>query len=368
MSRFAPIILVAGFILAFALTASSGPVAMAEVEMPEHAAGTPSCLRADVDTVGAYREVRLPIERDDITLEGRFFLPREGGPHPAVVLLHGGGLQRLNDAPLFVAPLLARCGVAALVYDKRGTTDSTGLWATATFDDFVDDAGAAIETLARRPDIDARRIGLIGFSQGGRLAPVVAARHGQVAFVVSVSAPFTSIIETRLYALDQRLRRWSLSGAALDSAMTLWKQHFTAVLNQDTEALSALDEDIEEAAHRYGRSVLPPAFDQMPQTPLYNSIGRDYTEEIHTLRIPMLAVYGDRDAVVPVKRSVLALQRALQDTGHKDLDIQIIPFADHSFVDWTFNQRIKIEETVIDWVIDRLEAMSSGASMNTPAK
>ena len=362
MNRVATIVSFGGFLLAIVLAVSL-------VDAPVHASGAPpSCLRADADTVGAYREVALPIERDDVTLAGRLFIPREAGPHPAVVLLHGGGQQRLNEAPLFFAPLLARCGVAALVYDKRGTTDSSGVWETASFDDFVDDAAAAVETLARRTDIDAGRIGLIGFSQGGRLAPVVAVRHGQVAFVVSVSGPFTSIIETRLYALDQRLRRWSLSGAALDSAMTLWKKHFAAVKNEDAETLAALDDVIEEAAHRYGTSVLPPPSDRVPQTPLYNSIGRDYTAEIHTLRIPMLAVFGERDAVVPVKRSVLALQRALQDTGHQELDIQIIPYADHSFVDWTFKERIKIEETVIDWVVGRLAAMPSGAPRGAPAK
>ena len=94
----------------------------------------------------------------------------------------------------------------------------------------------------------------------------------------------------------------------------------------------------------------------------YNSLGRAYTAEVRALRVPMLAVYGERDAVVPVLRSVKALKRELQQGGHQDLDIHIIPFADHSFVDWTFNQRIKIEETIIDWIIKRLAAMPSAPS------
>ena len=369
MGRIATILSIAGFILAFALMALPGPAAVSVVEAPERVSVTPPlCLSAKGDTVGAYREVRLPIERGGLTLAGRLFLPRETGPHPAVVLLHGGGLQRLNDAPLFFAPLLARCGVAALVYDKRGVGDSSGVWEIASFDDFVDDAVAAVETMAQHADIDARRIGLIGFSQGGRLAPVVAVRHEQVAFVVSVSGPFTSITETRLYALDQQLRRWRFSGAMLDSTMTLWKKHFAAVADQDTEALVALDDAIREAAHRYGTSVVPPTSDRLPQKPLYNSIGRDYTTEIQALRVPMLALYGDRDAVVPARRSKAVLQRVLHQGGHQSLDVQVFPFADHSFVDWTFNQRIKIEETVIDWVIDRLAAMPSGSPKNSPVK
>ena len=181
-----------------------------------HSHLSPTCLTAEEDTANAFHVETLRFERDGVALAGRLFMPREPGPHPAVVLLHGGGLQRHNEAPLFFAPLLAQCGVAALFYDKRGTGASEGAWEDALFDDFVDDAAAAVEALDRHPDIDDR-IGLIGFSQGGRLAPLVAVRHGQVDFIVSVSGPFASLIETRLYSLAQQLQRWSLSGSALDS-------------------------------------------------------------------------------------------------------------------------------------------------------
>ncbi len=317
----------------------------------------PSCLDTEIDANEGYREDSVQVASGEVTLAGRLFLPLQPGPHPAVVLVHGGGTKHLNDAPLFFAPLLARCGIAALVYDKRGMGASGGQWKDAVFDDFVDDAAAAVAMLGNRVDINAEQIGLIGFSQGGRLAPLVAVRHGQVAFVVSVSAPFTSLIQTRLYALDQRLRRWSLSGSALDSTMALWSKHFKAVAARDTMTLVAMDARLTKSARRYGSSILPPPSHQLPKTPLYNSLGRAYTPEVRALRVPMLAVYGERDAVVPVTKSVSALKRVLQQGGHQDLDVRIIPFADHSFVDWTFNQRIKIEETIIDWIIKRLAAL-----------
>ena len=76
-----------------------------------------------------------------------------------------------------------------------------------------------------------------------------------------------------------------------------------------------------------------------------------------------LAVYGDRDALVPVQRSVDALQRVLKKGGHRGLDLKIIPFADHSFTDWTFNQRIEIEKPIVEWILARLAELPSG----TPA-
>jgi pimeloyl-ACP methyl ester carboxylesterase len=345
---------IASFVLALTLASSPGRATDA-VSSPRLSSS--SCLTATTTDVTAYQEKALRITSGDIDLAGRLFLPTEPGPHPAVVLLHGGGLERLNEAPLFYAPLLARCGIAALVYDKRGTGASGGLWGAARFDDFVADGVAAVALLARRADIDARRIGLIGFSQGGRLAPLVAVRQGQVAFVVSVSAPFTSVAETRFYALEQWVHRGSLSGAALDETLALWKKHFAAVAAGDKAALVALDEELREAARRLKASPLPPTSERLPQTPTYNSMGRDYTAELRGLRIPMLAVYGDRDAVVPVERSIEVLRDALNKGGARNLDVQVVPFADHSFTDWTFKQRIKIEETIVQWIVARLAAL-----------
>ncbi len=365
MGRFTFVRPIAGFILVLILAASSGPVAES---VSSFYLSTPSCLDAETAPAATYREEGLRIASGEVTLAGRLFLPEEPGPHPAVVLLHGGGLERLNEAPLFYAPLLARCGVAALVYDKRGTGASGGKWDAALFDDFVADAVAAVAMLAQREDIDAGRIGMIGFSQGGRLAPVVAVRHEAVAFVVSVSAPFTSVAETRLYALEQQFRRGILTGSDLEASLALWKKHFAVIAAEDEAALVALDEEVREVAGRLKTSPLPPSSDRLPQTPIYNSMGRNYTAELRALRVPMLAVYGDRDAVVHAQHSVEVLQRVLQQGGHQGLDVQIIPFADHSFVDWTFNQRIKIEEIVIDWVIERLAELSPGTSKTDPAK
>ncbi len=360
MGRFAFNLPIASFTLALTLAASSGAAAesVSSLGLP-----TLSCFDAETAPATSYREEGLRIASGEIALAGRLFLPEEPGPHPAVVLLHGGGLERLNDAPLFYAPLLARCGVAALVYDKRGTGASGGRWGEAVFDDFVADAAAAVAMLAQREDIDARRIGLIGFSQGGRLAPIVAVRHEAVAFVVSVSAPFTSVAETRLYALEQQFRRGSLSGSVLEATLALWKKHFAAVAAGDEAALVALDEEVREAAGRLKTSPLPPSSDRFPQTPTYNSMGRDYGAELQALRVPMLAVYGDRDALVPVQRSVDALRRVLKKGGHRGLDLKIIPFADHSFTDWTFNRRIEIEKPIVEWILARLAELPS----STPA-
>ena len=123
MGRFAFTLPIVGFTLALILTASSGPAADS---VSARRLFPPSCLDTETAPALSYREEGLRIASGELTLAGRLFLPDEPGPHPAVVLLHGGGLRHLNDAPLFYGPLLATCGVAALVYDKRGTGASGG--------------------------------------------------------------------------------------------------------------------------------------------------------------------------------------------------------------------------------------------------
>ncbi|TMA24707.1 MAG: alpha/beta hydrolase, partial [Deltaproteobacteria bacterium] len=95
--------------------------------------------------------------------------------HPGVVLLQGSSANGRNDY-VFIADHFARAGFAALAFDKRGFGESTGNYGTATYDDLAQDAAAAVERLRREPGVDSLRVGLWGLSQGGLLAPLVAAR------------------------------------------------------------------------------------------------------------------------------------------------------------------------------------------------
>ena len=119
-----------------------------------------------------------------LELSGTLYLPAGQGPHPALVVVHaasGGGrnfpfYQHLQDR-------LPASGIAALIYDRRGSGLSGGDFATASFADLAEDACAALAYLRRREDIDARRSGLYGISQGGWIAPLAAARPPETAFI-----------------------------------------------------------------------------------------------------------------------------------------------------------------------------------------
>jgi dienelactone hydrolase len=128
-----------------------------------------------------------------VRLAGTLSVPNGKGPFPAVLLIAASGPEGRDENAgghlvfVVLADYLLRQGVAVLRYDKRGVGKSTGNFETASFDDLVSDAGAAFRYLKARPEADPRRLGTIGHSEGGSIAPAVAAADQDVAFVVAMA-------------------------------------------------------------------------------------------------------------------------------------------------------------------------------------
>jgi hypothetical protein len=129
-------------------------------------------LRRTVANPLPYDAVDVSFRDGPVALAGTLCIPRAPGRHPAVVLLQGSGGETRWGTNRFIADRFARAGIAALVYDKRGSGASTGDWKMSSYDDLANDAIAGIDLLASRPDIDAKRIGLHGHSEGGIIAPI----------------------------------------------------------------------------------------------------------------------------------------------------------------------------------------------------
>ena len=139
-------------------------------------------------------EVVFENPKAGIKLAGTLTMPKEGGPFPAVVLVTGSGPQDRDETLLGHKPFLVladhltRKGIAVLRFDDRGVGKSKGDFNKATSADFATDAFAAMEYLANRKEIDSKRIGLAGHSEGGLIAPMVAAEHpDKTAFIVMLA-------------------------------------------------------------------------------------------------------------------------------------------------------------------------------------
>ena len=145
-----------------------------------------------------YREEEVVIDNpkaEGVRLAGTLTIPAGKGPFTAAILITGSGPQDRDEALLGHRPFLilsdalTRHGIEVLRVDDRGTAKSTGKFAGATSADFATDTEAQIAFLKTRPEVNARKIGLIGHSEGGLIAPMIAARNPDVAFIVMLAGP-----------------------------------------------------------------------------------------------------------------------------------------------------------------------------------
>jgi dipeptidyl aminopeptidase/acylaminoacyl peptidase len=145
-----------------------------------------------------YEDVEF--DNGDLRLAGMVFVPRGQGPFPVAVIIHGSGTSRRNSPwYLTVTRHLQDNGIAVLLPDKRGCEKSEGSWVGADFHDLAGDTMAAVDFVRNQDGFAVSRIGLIGMSQGGWIAPVVAAADDGISFVVSMSGSAVTTDQQLLY-------------------------------------------------------------------------------------------------------------------------------------------------------------------------
>jgi dipeptidyl aminopeptidase/acylaminoacyl peptidase len=157
------------------------------------------------ETRKTVREEEISFKNGAVRLGGTLLLPERPGAAPAIVFVHGAGPER-RYASKFLAEFFVKQGIAALIYDKRGTGESSGDWKRSSFEDLAEDVSAAVTFLKGRPEIDAARIGLMGSSQGGWIAPMAAAQIPDLAFLIVKSAPAVTPEEQELAPVDRQMR------------------------------------------------------------------------------------------------------------------------------------------------------------------
>ena len=148
--------------------------------------GQPALVGPDLSEL-EYSEVFFENKYEGFQLAGMLFLPEGDGPFPTAIIIQGSGTSRRNNVwYLSVAKHLQEHGIAVLLHDKRGSEKSEGEWVGATFEELATDTLSAIEFVNDQQMFQVSKIGLIGMSQGGWIAPVVATKSDDVSFVVSM--------------------------------------------------------------------------------------------------------------------------------------------------------------------------------------
>jgi dienelactone hydrolase len=155
-----------------------------------------------------HQEIRFRNAAQGIELAGLLFVPRGDGPFPAAVIIHGSGSSRRDNGwYVTLASYLQEQGILVLLPDKRGSEGSGGDWRTASYEDLATDTQAAVAALRSRSRPEVSSVGLIGLSQGGRIAPIAAARTDGLAFVVNMVGGAVPAHEALVFEETHNLRQ-----------------------------------------------------------------------------------------------------------------------------------------------------------------
>lgn len=288
--------------------------------------------------------VSVPNQAAGMTLAGTLTLPRGKGPFPAAVLITGSGPED-RDETIFghrpfrvLADHLTRRGVAVLRLDDRGVGQSTGTFAGATSEDFASDALAAVQFLRVRKDV--AKIGLIGHSEGGLIAPMVANRSHEVSFVVLMAGPALrgdSILTLQSARLRSAI---GVSDQALAAEQEASRRVYTAAARGDSAGVAAATRELV----RLQLAALPEAQRQAAGDPesiaasavlqfwspwMRFFIAYDPTPALARLTVPVLAINGSKDLQVPAPENLPAMRAALGD--NHDATVKELPGLNHLF-------------------------------------
>ena len=325
-----------------------------------------------------YEDVYFTNKKDSIVLAGTLTLPKKEGKFPVVVLISGSGPQNRDEELmghkpfLVLADYLTRNGIGVLRFDDRGTNLSQGDFSNATSFDFANDVEAAVEYLKLDQHVDIKNIGLIGHSEGGIIAPIVAERNKSVAFIVLMAG--TGIPGNELLLRQQELIAKSMgtNESVIKSSLKINNAIFDLVKsykNQDTLRTKIRNylnssTEVSQLLNNQAKSTEELINAQVKQitTPwMLNFIQYNPALILEKTQCPLLAINGNKDLQVPSNENLTAIEKALKKGGNKNFTIKELNGLNHLFQECKTglpNEYAKIEqtispvalETIMEWV------------------
>ena len=326
-------------------------------------------------------DLEFPNDKAGIRLAGTLTVPGGQGPFPAVILVTGSGAQNrdeeiLGHKPfLVIADYLARRGIAALRYDDRGVGGSGGSFSAATTFDFTDDAIAALSFLRDRPEIDPKRIGIVGHSEGGIVAAIAASRNSSLSFIVMLAGP--GVRGDRLLLMqNEALARASGADAtqiaeakSLNAALYEIAMKNVSVSDAKRDIIAFLKSKANGTATGDGGSALDAEAEriaaQLLNPWMRGFLSIDPALYLSAVKIPVLAMIGSKDLQVPAEENLPAIETALGKAGNDRFKLVRLEGLNHLFQHATTgrpDEYASIEETFApevlaamgDWVLSTL--------------
>ena len=305
-----------------------------------------------------YKQEQVRFRNGKVTLAGTLLLPPTAGRHPAVVFHEGSG-DWTRDDNWYSRPidLFLKHGIAVLLYDKRGDGGSTGDWHTSSYADLAEDLLAGVRLLKNRRDINPRQIGVRGFSQGGWIASLAAARSKDVAFIHYISASGGGTIEEQDTAsLLAKMRADGFSEADIEEARRFVKLTYQAPHSR--EAWQKLQDALPNARNQkwFSRTIGGLPKDNWVWEQRRLNAGYDPAPTFRRVRCPVLIIYGEKDNP---SAGIARIEQALREAGNRDYTVRVFPGADHDLevgkqgdgkIDWAEG----FLELLTNWTLERV--------------
>lgn len=318
-------------------------------------------------------EVSITNSKIGIKLSGTLTLPKTDQLVPAVILIHGSGPHNRNEEVMehhpfwVIADYLTRNGIAVLRYDKRGIAESEGNYGTATSYDFAEDVAAALEFLKQRKEIDSRKIGLVGHSEGGLIAPIVADEDSDVAFIVMLAGPAVDGGEILLQQERDLMTAYHYMDSVIEETISLNTKLFDAIrtYKEDKGLRDILWDILEKNWEEFQDPKKPAAMskeeyfemqiEQLTSAWLKEFIAINPQDYLSKIKIPLLALNGSLDLQVSAKQNLPMIEKALKKAGNKNYKIIELEGLNHLFQHaktGALNEYAELEETIAPEVLE----------------
>lgn len=316
-----------------------------------------------------YREEEVVYENPlaAVKLAATLTIPSGQGPFSAVVLITGSGPQDRDESMaghrpfLILSDYLTRRGIAVLRADDRSTGKSIGNFQTATTADFAADAEGAVAYLKARSEADPRRIGLIGHSEGGIIAPMLAARDPSVAFIVMMAAPGVpgdEIVESQTLLMAQA------NGAPLRVAQrqAAQQREIDAIIKAGGDE-AVIEKNLRKRASEGDLDPIIEGRINIMNSPWFRySLKYDPASALRRVKCPVLAINGEKDLQVSSKQNLPAIRRALDESGNQDFEVDELPGLNHLFQTAETGaprEYVEIEETMSPLALEKIASWIS---------
>ena len=310
-------------------------------------------------------------------LAGTLTLPTNGKAKKIVVLITGSGPQNRNEEVaafnhrpfLVLSDWLTRNGIAVLRYDDRGTAKSTGNFLEATTADFADDVEAAVNYIGSRPDLKKLSLGLVGHSEGGIIAPIIAGRNKQVKFIVLLAGTGVPSVELLRQQNEDLMRASGLPDSTIALNSYIQRIITTTIAGYPDLALPALKQKISSSLNQglepYLKNNDRTTIDGMIAVAAERSLTKwtryfiQFNPAVYLSKVkcPVLALNGTLDIQVKAEPNLAGIKSALEKAGNKNFEIVAMPNLNHLFqkaVTGNVNEYSELTETINPEVLNKV--------------